>query len=1130
MGKLTREEWIAKAKEVHGDKYDYSKVKYVNATTKVCIRCPKHDEFLQRPADHLQGKGCPKCSGKNITREEWIAKAKEVHGDSYDYSKVNYRGNRIKVLINCPEHDEFWQTPSSHLSGCGCPKCGNASASKKLSSNNEFFITKAKKVHGNRYDYRKVNYVNTHTKVCIICHEHDEFWQTPSSHLQGHGCPNCCGSKKLTTEDFITKARLIHGDMYDYSKVKYVNNHTKVIITCKKHGDFEQQPYNHLQGNGCPICNVGFSKQFKFSLLKKEDLIYMSPHQLIEIIANGKLPNEFKALALTPSNSDERIGCIQDLINVYGNENTTEEEATEKVYELTEEYEKRFNQNSENSFDQNFEEITLNINNTETTNNKVEDTVQNNNTLPSLTLLGIHVHDNLENLKPTDEAAKFIVREELLRIWNDVLKANENNLLDKRIEQIKNEAGGEFWNYVKECFLTEYNEVTNIQVDDEYSFEYEPSLMQKLMVYYLQKNNSFGNWCGTGAGKTNAFLFATRKTNSHVTVAIVPNDVIDTLRKSILDIYPNSNIVIPNSPNDIYHFNENEYTYIIYNYEKFQGNNGADETINKLIETNKIDFICLDEVQNVKVRDISTASSRSQYIKNFIARGKESNPDMKVLTMSATPCINNLQEVRSIIEILTGLEQEQIGNRNTIENIHAAYVALVVNGFRYVPKYNIEIEERTFDIDCSNDKKLFEELTSQAKGDVSSIEYILAERKLDSIKNELRPGTIVYATWVQRMSQMLVNNIKQWGYSVESYNGESGDKDGRKDILDRFLSGKTDVLVCSKPISTGVDGLQKHCNKMIIVSLPWTDSDYTQLKGRIYRQGSVFKKVEFVIPQVVINLPDGKSWSWDKMRKYAIDKKKSLATAVVDGEIQDTYQINRERLLNKAIEVLENGIKEITFTRNQIDSSVNYTVSEKEYSASYINEVHRRANTCNSETTHDYYQKNRNEFSEYHRKREIAKSEWIEDPVDRVSEIIKGLSKRYDRIIDMGCGMNKLKTIVGNDRQVQGIDHINVSNDNTVIEADMKNLKGIIEDNSMNVAVFCLSLWGTNYKEYFTEANRILESEGKMIIVEPSSKFGEHERYGTTDDFIDNIETYGFDRIGKPEIRNNFIYFRFQKI
>jgi hypothetical protein len=134
------------------------------------------------------------------------------------------------------------------LTGCGCPECCERKTTEQ-------FIKKAKEVHGDKYDYSKVEYVNNETKVCIICPKHGEFWQKPSNHLQGKGCLDCCGSRKKTTEQFITEAREKHGDKYDYSKVEYVNGKTKVCIICPKHGEFYQKPERHLQRQGCPKCN-----------------------------------------------------------------------------------------------------------------------------------------------------------------------------------------------------------------------------------------------------------------------------------------------------------------------------------------------------------------------------------------------------------------------------------------------------------------------------------------------------------------------------------------------------------------------------------------------------------------------------------------------------------------------------------------------------------------------------------------------------------------------------------------------------------------------------------------------------------------------------------------------------------
>jgi len=181
------ETFIEKARAVHGDKYDYSKVEYINAHTKVCIICPIHGEFLIRPNNHLNGQGCSDCGGtKKLNTKSFIQKAMLIYGDKYDYSKVEYKNNKTKVCITCPIHGDFWMRPNDHLNYHGCPDCGGT---KKL-TNNEV-KHRFNEIHGDKYDYSKVEYVDANTKVCIICPKHGEFWQPPHDHLKGCGCPTC---------------------------------------------------------------------------------------------------------------------------------------------------------------------------------------------------------------------------------------------------------------------------------------------------------------------------------------------------------------------------------------------------------------------------------------------------------------------------------------------------------------------------------------------------------------------------------------------------------------------------------------------------------------------------------------------------------------------------------------------------------------------------------------------------------------------------------------------------------------------------------------------------------------------------------------------------------------------------
>ena len=275
MKKKNIEEFISKAREVHKDYYDYSKAVYCGALKKICVICPEHGEFWITPANHLSGQGCKICGiierskKRKKSIEQFIKESRTVHGDKYDYSKVEYYNIDKKVCIICPEHGEFWQTPYHHLNGCGCPKCvGQGKTTEDV-------VEKFKKIHGDKYDYSKVEYTNSLKKVCIICPEHGEFWQSPTNHLNGCGCPKCSNVKHKTTNEFIKESRTVHGDKYDYSKVEYVNAHTKVCIICPEHGEFWQTPNKHLLGHKCPKCSESIIEKEIRVLLDKEGIKYV---------------------------------------------------------------------------------------------------------------------------------------------------------------------------------------------------------------------------------------------------------------------------------------------------------------------------------------------------------------------------------------------------------------------------------------------------------------------------------------------------------------------------------------------------------------------------------------------------------------------------------------------------------------------------------------------------------------------------------------------------------------------------------------------------------------------------------------------------------------------------------------
>lgn len=299
---MLKSEFLEKAKLVHGDKYIYSNLpNEFNVTDKITIICPLHGNFQQLVFKHLRGQKCKKCSdiekGRKLAEKAFInfkEKASKKFSYKYDYSKANYIDNHTPIEIVCPIHGVFKQTPHDHFkSPIGCQKCVLEKMSLDQASTTEEFIKKARQIHGNKYDYSKVKYINNRIKVCIRCPIHGEFWQTPDNHLYGKGCKKCSyeklsSNKFLTTNEYIEKAKLVHGDKYDYSETIYNGMKNDVVIICPIHGKFKQNASNHTHGKGCPKCNMKNKSHLEKEVLKKISNYNYIHQQNFSFLKNGK--------------------------------------------------------------------------------------------------------------------------------------------------------------------------------------------------------------------------------------------------------------------------------------------------------------------------------------------------------------------------------------------------------------------------------------------------------------------------------------------------------------------------------------------------------------------------------------------------------------------------------------------------------------------------------------------------------------------------------------------------------------------------------------------------------------------------------------------------------------------------
>lgn len=227
-----------------------------------------------------------------LSTEIFIKKSKQIHGDVIDHSKVIYINNRTPVILICliNGHGEFNQRPDNHLSGKGCPKCGNNKISVSRKKSEEEILRKIISKHSDRYDYDKFIYNGYHIKSIITClkENHGDFKQSPANHLKGAGCPKCgilkaIDSTKSNKEIFVRESNLVHHYRYDYSEVNYINSITKVKIKCNICLlTFEQTPSAHLAGQGCPHCIESKGERFISRVLKENHIEYIREYRLPE--------------------------------------------------------------------------------------------------------------------------------------------------------------------------------------------------------------------------------------------------------------------------------------------------------------------------------------------------------------------------------------------------------------------------------------------------------------------------------------------------------------------------------------------------------------------------------------------------------------------------------------------------------------------------------------------------------------------------------------------------------------------------------------------------------------------------------------------------------------------------------
>jgi superfamily II DNA or RNA helicase len=697
--------------------------------------------------------------------------------------------------------------------------------------------------------------------------------------------------------------------------------------------------------------------------------------------------------------------------------------------------------------------------------------------------------DILESINVDEEAMQFYVDYSVDELWKSAFK-NEHETLRKVKFAGKN--GNKYHDMVLDIFLEDYKGSTELKIPHGYMFPYLPTLMQRYVAYMVYRLPYFGNFSGTGAGKTLSAILASRVVDSKMTIIVCPNDVVEQWKRNILDTFPDSKVI---TGKDAFYlqYSEKEYQYAVLNYDKFS----QEESPNLILTLSKqfVDFVILDEVHFTKIRNEEVVSQRRKNLDGLMTEIRKNNSNVKVLGLSATPVVNNLREGRSLLEIITGKMYDDVAVRPTIPNAVTLYEKLSTISIRELPKYSVDINTHIVDVTA---KKPPEITIRHLKSNPLAIEKFLTDSRIPEIIKLIDGQTIIYTEYVEDIIENLSKAVDNAGYSYALYTGY--DRSG----LARFLNKKIQVLIASRPLSVGVDGLQHICNRLIINTLPWTNAQYQQLIGRLVRKGQIRDVVHVYLVKASIG-----GYQYDELKWKRIQFKRTLADCAVDGRLPEKNLVTPQQAAMEAVKWLERLERGEISTVIRRDLNVELTPVEiKKRAIKYgdFTRLNNKINNENSETTHSRILKDPSEWDEYHRQYREARSTWNIIPFDEIIKRVKQLSPRL-LIGDFGCGEAKILEEFG-EMRVYSFDHVAINDNVTAC-----NIKSVpLPDEAIDIAVFSLSLMGRDWADYIKEAKRCLATNGYLLIAETTKSIN-----GRLSRLKEVIQEQGFDIYNEEE-------------
>lgn len=956
----------------------------------ICPAAPDHRWEAVVGNQTTAGVGCPFCSGRRPSQTNNLRATHPAVAAQWDCERngdlrpeqVTAGSNQMLYWICDQGEDHRWATTANNRTGVatGCPFCSGrkASAAKNLTITHPAIAAQWDHDSNGGLGPEQVSAGSARKVrwICAAAPDHRWAAQLNIRTIQGSGCPFCAGQRPSSTNN-LAKLRPALARQWDSERngdlqPEQVTSGASQMVhwRCENGSDhrWAATVNNRTSGHGCPFCLDRWTMRRVVAFLRSKDITSMPPSHAYAIIrqADGLIGSANGRFVLGVISGREKLPAEDEIVDdpvAPGHSGLLDrppallveggpEGAGEPLVSLI-----------PTTSGASAEPATeLAVISPDETDDADESGWPEFGARQILEAFESAVRANGDS-----ETVEFFLADDVSRLWRTAYAENmaaigpaPGESVLEIVSRVQPSAARQM---VADRFLTEYRAAVAIKPPAGWSFQVAgvptlPNVMQQHFASLVLSHRRVGNWSGTGAGKTISAILAARLTGAGlpggfdadprggVVIVVCPNNTVGGWTRAIAGCYPDSRIVAKNltptwAPGS-------GPRWLLVNFDSLQ-TAAAQKQLAAVTDTYRVDMLVVDEVHFIKHRNNTQMSRRRQTLLGLATAAGATNPDLKVLGMSATPVVNDLHEARSLLEIITGLQLDDLPIRPTVDNALKVHEWLTRTGVRWLPDYptTLAVPLRP-EVEVSH---LTEEILQVRRTSRTplALEQVLLTAKLPMIVKTCmdahRQGrkTLVYTEFVDGIADVLLAELQLAGLRVGLYTG--ADKTG----LDPFLGSdrsaeplrkipageQVDVLIGTSTIGTGVDGLQDVADLLIFATLPWTSAAYTQIIGRLWRQGQKSVQVDVVVPTTYIDThPDEQGrtrWSYCDARWARIRFKKSMADAAVDGIIP-TGQLESDAAMTKKmltwIHRLEDG-KTVQIQRRRLKDELRGTPNEK---------------------------------------------------------------------------------------------------------------------------------------------------------------------------------------------------------